>query len=692
MALTPEDITRIVEIAVKSAMAAQRPTGGGQGSLEKGHLDERFFRRVEKFDGTAKANWREFSFQFKVAVGMANPKARNILEEIQRKGKDVNFMEIFKGDLEGEMETMTEHAEKMGHELYAMLSSLVSGEAMTVLRSITTGDGWLAWSRLSIRFDPRTPAKALISMLAVMSPKKVKEIHNMTSAVEEWEMKCKTLATDHDIVLDDRIKQAILTSMCPEEVQNMILQWTETTTTYDNLKDKVVSLSQNRAQDRKPKPMEVDYVQQESWWYSDWSAPTGLDKVDEEWAEEVELSVDYVGESCRKCGGIGHYARECPTPKGKGKGGGYDNFKGKGKGDYGKGVYYKGGYYKGGGKDYKGGGKDYSKGAVKGDGKGGFKGTCYRCDQPGHRALHCPQRAAGGGGSGGVGNSMDIGAVQQETVVGGVWAIAAVESEEWKEVKHKGKVQKEIVPTPPRTLAGSSPNANRFAGLEAEDPTEVHNDIAMNEWPKLEVGVKVKKGVKRFMKKGASDKCNEASCLQLECGVKEEYKGPRKELAICAVPFACCSPPGLEVCGVESRKWKTFSVGEITVDSAAEESVCPRAWCREFGTRESPKKLRFINASGGEMGHYGERIANFKVAGKDSAVMSLSFQISDVQKPLVAVRRITEKGNIVQFGPGDEDSFIMNKATGLRINMVRKGGSYVIPAEMLEEGFQRQVQ
>jgi hypothetical protein len=54
--------------------------------------------------------------------------------------------------------------------------------------------------------------------------------------------------------------------------------------------------------------------------------------------------------------------------------------------------------------------------------------------------------------------------------------------------------------------------------------------------------------------------------------------------------------------------------------------------------------------------------------------MSLNFQVSDVQKPLVTVRRITEKGNIVQFGPRNEDSYIMNKATGYRINMVKKGG------------------
>ena len=35
--------------------------------------------------------------------------------------------------------------------------------------------------------------------------------------------------------------------------------------------------------------------------------------------------------------------------------------------------------------------------------------------------------------------------------------------------------------------------------------------------------------------------------------------------------------------------------------------------------------------------------------------MSLGFQVADVKKPLVSVRRITEKGNLVQFGPKPED-------------------------------------
>jgi hypothetical protein len=61
-----------------------------------------------------------------------------MLEEIQKKGKDVNFAEVFGSSDDGD-ELVEEHVEKMGTELYAMLSLLVSGEAMTVVRGVMTG-------------------------------------------------------------------------------------------------------------------------------------------------------------------------------------------------------------------------------------------------------------------------------------------------------------------------------------------------------------------------------------------------------------------------------------------------------------------------------------------------------------------------------------------------------------------------
>jgi hypothetical protein len=47
--------------------------------------------------------------------------------------------------------------------------------------------------------------------------------------------------------------------------------------------------------------------------------------------------------------------------------------------------------------------------------------------------------------------------------------------------------------------------------------------------------------------------------------------------------------------------------GEITIDSAAEESVCPRDWAGAFPTKVKEKKLHFKTASGEEMQHYGEK-------------------------------------------------------------------------------------
>ena len=47
---------------------------------------------------------------------------------------------------------------------------------------------------------------------------------------------------------------------------------------------------------------------------------------------------------------------------------------------------------------------------------------------------------------------------------------------------------------------------------------------------------------------------------------------------------------------------------QITVDSGAEESVCPVNWGEEFGLGKPDKRLNLINASGAKIPHVGQRL------------------------------------------------------------------------------------
>ena len=124
---------------------------------------------------------------------------------------------------------------------------------------------------------------------------------------------------------------------------------------------------------------------------------------------------------------------------------------------------------------------------------------------------------------------------------------------------------------------------------------------------------------------------------------------------------------------------------EITVDSGAEESVWPEGLLKEEPTVKGNKKKRFITASGHEMNHFGKQQVKFIQPGGDK-VHAMNFEVTEVTKPLVAVRRVVENGNRVVFGDDDGDgyvNYIQNKKTGARIPMREKVGSYVIDVELL---------
>ena len=94
----------------------QLPPLGGQPDRDRHRgprLDERHFRRVDKFGGGT--GWKEFSFQIRTAAGAAHSKVREGMDEIVKAGKDPTYDVIFD-------DWSDEDVLRVGSELYAVLS------------------------------------------------------------------------------------------------------------------------------------------------------------------------------------------------------------------------------------------------------------------------------------------------------------------------------------------------------------------------------------------------------------------------------------------------------------------------------------------------------------------------------------------------------------------------------------------
>ena len=138
----------------------------------------------------------------------------------------------------------------------------------------------------------------------------------------------------------------------------------------------------------------------------------------------------------------------------------------------------------------------------------------------------------------------------------------------------------------------------------------------------------------------------------------------------------------------QDSEWTSLCRGDIIVDSAADESCWPVGEGDAYPTKAASRKMLLRTANGGDMEHYGEKEIIFKYEGGETAdPVGLRFQVTDVRKPLLAVRRLVEKENKVVLAGGDGESYIMNEATGVKIPIKKKGGSFVIEAHFVMRGF-----
>ena len=148
-------------------------------------------------------------------------------------------------------------------------------------------------------------------------------------------------------------------------------------------------------------------------------------------------------------------------------------------------------------------------------------------------------------------------------------------------------------------------------------------------------------------------------------------------------------------------KYQGFKPVQVVVDSAAVDCVMSKTTVNELRSDpEAPLKqgaaakagVSYVAADGGEIPNEGEQPVDMLT--REGHECDMTWQVADIQKPLLSVRALTKTGHQVNFRQNDGE--IINKATGRKIHFIRRGDLYVVTMWMKaregggEPGFHRQ--
>jgi hypothetical protein len=622
--------------------------GGGHHQSRRGLIDVKELARMETLSD--EKQWADWSTRFKDAImARGHPAARCALDAMEQisekdagapKGAEVARSKM----LDWSAEQIDDQKWRMwANDLYYILEDMTKGNATVVVRNsvITNGgpgiieqDGFRAWRGLKVAMNPKTPARRLQSFMEVVQCSEVKDKREVNTVINNWLRRVARLQSEFKETLSASLRTALLISMLPKDMQVSALQQVDMKDdtedevlregVFKDIIDKVRSVINSEISRATPTPMEGVTIGSlgagghecgQGDWYShegDWGNGPG-------YFEDPEIMAVNNGE-CFSCGQKGHRAAECPA-KGGGKGTSLGNG-GKGPTGFQKGYNTKGGWHKG--YNEKGSFGMTPKGFGKGQWEAPRRRACFGCGSLDHLQRNCPK---------------NIGQVEEVEVLNvssrsfeddDIIVIGMIEegAKFGYPVKKKKRVYKKMNPDERKKEEPKLEVNNMFGEIAEKEGEPI---LGMKEY--------------NFMEKNIIVEVEDISVCAVGAGeetvVGLTFQATDVKKALAAV-WRVCEKGNLiqfgeepEDCFIKNKKTNrkifmrkkkgsyvldvefvikkdgeliSLGKGEITIDSAAEESVCPHDWGGAFPLKESKKRMNFKTASGQDMQHYGERV------------------------------------------------------------------------------------
>ena len=126
-------------------------------------------------------NWEEFQFRLKRAIRSQSSTVQFEMTRVEGSEEIINDeeLDVDLGGVNASMETSA--------CLFDILCQHVEGDALVIIKSVVGYHGFEAWRRLHRKYSPRTLARRLRLLMAVVNPGKMKSVGEIQANLNMWE-------------------------------------------------------------------------------------------------------------------------------------------------------------------------------------------------------------------------------------------------------------------------------------------------------------------------------------------------------------------------------------------------------------------------------------------------------------------------------------------------------------------------
>ena len=628
-------------------------------------------------------------------MSLERPALRNLVEWAET--QEGSLPTTLPASTDAIMTTLTD-VDRSRTALFSVICSKL-GDKMGVWRKKANGDGLELWRALYWEYKGASKEVMAIKRDQFQNPTRVKSVEALGGGVlDAWEIlgrECgDDLPEDWKITALDRlIPESAITQMETQGVDGFGKRMAFLRRQISRVRNN--TCAQHAAGRKGPVPMDVSTVNKKEEEDGDKSWPEAEDQMAELW--------------------------QCMSfLKGKGKGKA-TAWKGGGKGGGAKGAWTPGGK-KGGGK--KGGGRDG--GGKKGEGKGGkggeqFDGCCFYCGTYGHRLNQCKKKdrdvangvnAVGGEG----GDTAEDGGEEQweedheegdEATGEYAWPLYNVTPTPTPEETSRGETRclgNNICPlsTPDAETSMRCEVCRRYAKVPFRScqycgatPSFNHGGCCPQK-PIAECPRKPRArtlgdwmvqgpGKKSWARKEGISALSPVATVALQCSTgagKVRFASTTDIKEVKEIEDATVSPilktaskPVAQV--QKGKEWDGLQKIEALVDSGAFDHVIGKSCVANYPIRPGKAKgSKYTVGSGHEIENQGEQPMIMK--SQEGVKRRFVWQVTDVNRPILSVSRLTEDGDDVRFWKNRKGGRIICGQTGQEMRFRSKHGVYVL--------------